>query len=866
MDTAEIRRIITSGQGLPGLPQVALEALRCAADSPHAPRQVAALAAADPGLKNRLLMEASSCEEGIPVTGVDSAADRLGLAGLRGAIFRHVAMSLFPPEESRRLDRETFWRHSFVCGAFAERLALRIKSRYAGDAYVAGLLHDLGKPVLDLVAPEGYSKAMDMAHAQGIFVLEAERRELGVDHTLAGKWLAEFWGLPEHYAAAIWLHHHPPGALDHTQYPLELVDIVALADAMAHDHLAGHLETGDFRSVTEDRRQRLGLERGDLLEIAGESLDRSQDAPPAAGTPILPGQGVPDVEGLRAQRRFLRYRAMHEMNTRLTLSMDPGSVLRIVVDALRGAFSIPAGCCCAEGESGVSMEGLVWQDLESPAQPFHFSGGPEHPTGPIEPGAARMLDELLRGQGDAMDAGLQQAFFRQGFVAVPFPADGHSVGRIIFDVERSGLKPQEDDMGDLLAFAAAAGAALKRCRQAYHQETQTEELATALWKQELHHRQHVRQERLVSVAQLAAGAAHEINNPLAVISGRAQIMLTRTTAPDDLKALETIIQQTRRINKILNDLLQFARPSEPRLEPSLVSFVLHQVISMLRDRLEARGIKIVEQYAHGLPRAPLDRRQMEQVFLNLIVNAEQAMAHHPGTLTLAVKPSRDRKSIIVQISDTGHGIPPGIMDRIFEPFFTTRQTGETTGLGLAVCHGIIENHRGSITLHSAEGEGATCTITLPSLAESTAESSRHETGASATARPVPPAPPAVLLADRDEDFREVMRQALQTRGYTVRLAEDALETVAAVMGHPIDIIILDLRLPPLEETSLLRELRKRFPSVPIIATAGAAAGEEIDDTLRHGARAVLRKPFEIERLLNEIRQALGAAHRTQTVA
>ena len=229
------------------------------------------------------------------------------------------------------------------------------------------------------------------------------------------------------------------------------------------------------------------------------------------------------------------------------------------------------------------------------------------------------------------------------------------------------------------------------------------------------------------------------------------------------------------------------------------------------------------------------------------------MGKGPGTLTLSVKPGRENKSVIIQIADSGHGIPTGIMDRVFEPFFTTRDTGENTGLGLAVCHGIIENHRGSITLHSTEGEGTTCTITLPGIEEFRAAPEK-ESAASTPIKPAAQNLPAVLIADADEEFRQVMRAALQSRGYMVRLAEDALECVASIMGHPVDAVLLDLRLPALEGVSLTHELCERFPAVPIIVTAPLHAGDETEELLRAGARACLRKPFEIERLLHELQK------------
>lgn len=879
MNAQEIKRRIAALEGVPPLPSLAREAAACVQDAPSSLVELAALASFEPALVHALIAEANAGGAQPPVSRIEDALVRLGLAGFRAATFRYYLEWLFPLGKGRRLDRTAFRRHASSCAVIADRIAARIDSPRKGEAYVVGLLHDIGKLALDLVCPDGYPKSLDLTHTQGLSRLEVERRELGADHTLAGRWLAQAWGLPERYADVIWLHHHPPGSLDETRYPVDFVDVAALANILAQPQAIGSFGSESPPAQVEEHRKRLGLSREDLREILTEAAaDIGRKTEFVSRGPLAAAASAPsDMFPLR--RQLARSQALSRIHGELAAAPSRVAILGVAVKALRSVFLIPAGFCFAVDDSEAVLDGLVWRPEVPDPQPMRMNLAAKGPSaGPQEGTLFKLLTAFTPNRPGQTwpGAALTEVLLKHGLVAVPMPAGESSLGQIIFDASASLLRPGEQDMADLLALGAACGAALARRQAQDRQERHNEELATALWKQELARRQSIRAERLSVVGQLAAGAAHEINNPLTAISGRAQLLLSRATAPDDVHALETIIHQSRRVSKILSDLMQFARPSEPKLETTLASFVLHQVAAMLRERLESKGIRIVEEYAQALPRVQLDRRQMEQVFLNLILNAEQAMKDRPGILTLRVRPSRDRRSVVIQISDTGHGIPSHLVDRIFEPFFTTREEMENTGLGLAVCYGIVENHRGAINVHSAVGQGTTFTIMLPvappsAAAQPDAMSSRaaveaprgakedHGKNAPA-AEPQKPRPPAILLADRDEDLREVLRESLQSRGYIVRTAADGLEAMAEVIGRPVDLALLEASLTMSGGVSILQAVRDRQPALPIIAFTGMSTGEDLAEINKIGVRACLSKPFEAERLFREIERALASRH------
>ena len=630
-----------------------------------------------------------------------------------GAEFQVNLVRLFPVHNSSTLELSAFWQHSFFCARLAHAIAESIDSRWLPIAFAAGLLHDLGKLALNHLEPQAYASALEMVRNRGFHILESERQELGADHSLAGKWLGEAWNFPEAILAAIWLHHHPPKALEHTEYPLELIDIVALADLLAHRHGAAHWGAGHSAAEAEERRRRLALPFDSLKKImhaAGSQTasDQAQDAP--STTPKTPPRAQYD----ELQQRLHCYEVLHSLHRGAAETKNRGALLRVMVSALRDAFALRSGCCYLIDESSNTLEGALWRheqrQVESIALKLKEKAGPESES---EPFFARLLRKLVAPGSEAK--GLESLVRSHGLTMIPIARKGTPIGQMLFDATASQLAGDSRFLPELSAFGEACALALERQEKNEKLESQCEAMSTSLWKQELGHRQSLRSERLAAIGRMAAGAAHEINNPLAAISGRAQMLLSKTTNASEIRSLEAIVQQSRRINKIVTDLMQFARPASPKIEETQISFILHQVVATLRSRLEQKGITIYEDYAQHLPPVRLDRHQVGQAFTNIVINAEQAMEEAGGTLSLSARPSQDGRSVITRISDTGPGIPNPILGKIFEPFFSTRETTENTGLGLAVCHGIVESHRGAISVQSSPETGATFTLSFPAF-------------------------------------------------------------------------------------------------------------------------------------------------------
>ncbi len=231
------------------------------------------------------------------------------------------------------------------------------------------------------------------------------------------------------------------------------------------------------------------------------------------------------------------------------------------------------------------------------------------------------------------------------------------------------------------------------------------------------HLQLVNSEKMASLGKLAAGIAHEINNPLGGILIYSSLLMEDLPEEDPRRNdLSRIVQEASRCKEIVKSLLEFARQTEPKMEPTDINRAINDGLFFLVNQALFHNIKIVKKFDPFLPLVKGNASQLKQVFMNIIVNAAEAM-HGQGTLTISTTSSPDGKVVSIEFTDTGEGIPEENLTRIFDPFFTTKAVGKGTGLGLATSYGIIQDHGGSISVKSKVGEGTTFTIQLPTYLE-----------------------------------------------------------------------------------------------------------------------------------------------------
>lgn len=345
----------------------------------------------------------------------------------------------------------------------------------------------------------------------------------------------------------------------------------------------------------------------------------------------------------------------------------------------------------------------------------------------------------------------------------------------------------------------------------------TEQVNSVVKEQQLHEEIN-RASRLASIGEMAAGIAHEINNPLTSVMGFTQLMLGRDIS-DDLRSELTIIEQeARRIARIVEGMLTFARGSQTGDELVDINQVISQVLEMRAYQMKINDIQQSASLAEGLPLVKGNNNQLKQVFLNIVLNAEKEMsqAHGQGNLTVQTEKAND--FIRVSITDDGPGIPPENLEKIFDPFFTTSEVGGGTGLGLSICHGIVTAHQGKIYARSQVGQGTTLVVELP-LPESAGTADKSATAAGADPDPAagetpgPSRPARVLIVDDEPLISDLLERVLSDEGFEVVTANTAPVAVEKLNATVFDLVLMDIKMPLMNGMELYNFICKLNPKM-----------------------------------------------------
>jgi len=283
--------------------------------------------------------------------------------------------------------------------------------------------------------------------------------------------------------------------------------------------------------------------------------------------------------------------------------------------------------------------------------------------------------------------------------------------------------------------------------------------------------------------------------------------------------------------------------------------VVFEALWMFESRYETRGITLHREFAERLPNVLIDGNQMQQVFVNLLMNAEHAITP-PGSVTVRTGLSETRDKVTVSYTDTGCGIPPENLQHIFEPFFTTKEAGQGTGLGLALAYSIVKSHQGAITVKSRVGHGTTFAIALPVAGDVSAvmDETKREDQARAERKKKAK---RILVVDDETHVRAVIAEALTGVGYEIEQADTGLAALRSLQHGQFDLVTLDIRMPSMDGMAVLRAVRDRLPQFPVIVITGLASDEEVEAARALGVFSCIRKPFEVNQVIAEVRRALG---------
>ncbi|MFP3896058.1 MAG: ATP-binding protein [Anaerolineales bacterium] len=426
-------------------------------------------------------------------------------------------------------------------------------------------------------------------------------------------------------------------------------------------------------------------------------------------------------------------------------------------------------------------------------------------------------------------------------MAAPLKLGDRRIGTLSVDSrERDAFSDSDGRL--LMTLATQAAAAIENARLVSDLQESLEHLKST-------QDQLIQSEKLSALGQLIAGVAHELNNPLTAIMGYTQILQRSDRfdkkAQEDLKRVHT---QAQRAAEIVENLLTFARQHRTERQYVDVNEIIERTLELRSYQLYVENVEIVRELDENPPRTMADASQMQQVFLNLINNALDAMIEHAGGGTLTIRSQTKGDSIQVSVSDTGPGLSSEAKKHLFEPFFTTKEVGKGTGLGLSICFGIIDAHNGRIWAEDPPGEGATFIIQIPIVTPT--KETKTETN------PVPPVTKKrILIVEDDDHVASVLERLLSQDGHDTLWAQDgtmALKALARAKDRDetFDLMISDVKMPKMSGTRLYERVSQQDPELArrTLFITGDTMSSSTREFLRHVGLPYLTKPFEIQEM------------------
>ena len=364
-------------------------------------------------------------------------------------------------------------------------------------------------------------------------------------------------------------------------------------------------------------------------------------------------------------------------------------------------------------------------------------------------------------------------------------------------------------------------------------------------------------EKMSALGQTISGVAHELNNPLATILSWAERLAERPLDDNSRRGVEVILGESERAARIVRNLLTFARKRQSTRAMIDVNHVVRETLALRAYEQRLTNIEVFTALAAGLPQVFADSHQIQQVLLNLVINAEQAMvsANGRGSLVIRTWHEADRDAVVLEVTDDGPGISADMRGKIFDPFFTTKEVGKGTGLGLTVAYAIVQEHGGRIRVEE-RSQGASFLVELPVSGVGTAPSTTRTQNV--------PSMEAVqgawiLLVEDERALAAAVSEALTDAGLHVDHAGDGEEALARVRQKTYDAVICDLKMPRVDGMMLYRAMAAATPTLArrVIFVTGDVAGTDAERFLEDTGCRWLAKPFRLGDLLRAVRDTLA---------
>jgi len=740
-----IELILQQVESLPTLPQVAMRLLQITSADDSDAQQVIDLVKNDAPLTAKILQMCRSAAVAVrtPIVTVDRAVVMLGFDAIRNAVLSVKVFETFSqtasteggaedesapapaPDRSAIFQRPAFWQHCFGVAVAAELIAARhseLDDLNPGEAFVCGLLHDIGKLALEHVLPKAYQRVVELTEQTHTNIAEVERKVLGLDHHTAGKRLAEHWGLGQVVQDAIWLHGSTPRSLPDLPHR-RLVALVHLADLIVRRQHIGYSGNHRISDDAADRAEAIGLDSERVHAVVGElheqiesrsealGLNRSTDRKLFLDSIMQANQLLGRLnQQLDGQRRVARTqnRAIQSIVEFHHQAHGPGQSVGDVLSSV----VVSAASVMGEGHFGIIYQPSgqsAWQVSQYNAEGRVVrSQLTDPPAGVTELSALASRDELPVGWMSVLP---WLSDYLAGFDDIrrirllPLPCAWGTAAVLVHDHEQLPPAPQMEAL--TRTWGAAIGAATQHegARRLGEQLAEANRVLTETQEQLLLN------ESMAKLGEMAAGAAHEMNNPLAVISGRAQLLSSKLESGSKPQADAALIyQQAQKLSDLVTALHTFAQPPRPKVRSIAVLDIIERATRRAHQRQPDRPA-VRFSPGQSLPSIRTDPDQLAEILAELIVNAHEAEPANSVQVIAQIDPFDDR--LILRVTDDGAGMDAHTLEHAFDPFFSSKRAGRQPGLGLARARRLAEGLDGTIRLESTPGRGTTATVALP---------------------------------------------------------------------------------------------------------------------------------------------------------
>jgi len=547
----------------------------------------------------------------------------------------------------------------------------------------------------------------------------------------------------------------------------------------------------------------------------------------------------------KTQRRSQELNVINAVMQEITQTLDLDDILERICEQTTRLMNAESFFVGLLSEDGDEIHARVIVDKGERLEPFSFStsDGNALTSYVVATGEPLLFYDLQAQQGNLPAPGLVVGELPRSWLGVPMVLEDRIIGAMSIQ-SYTPDRFTEADRRILSVIAHQTAIAISKARLFEELETRMEQLQDAQARL-------MQSEKMAALGALVSGVAHELNNPLTAVIGYAQLLQLRDLDDDVKQDLQRIYDGALRSSQIANDLLTFARSYKPQRSPVDINQALEQTLSLQAYELRVHNIKTVTDLLPDLPVTVADPHRLKQVFLNLIVNAQQAMegVKGGGILTVRTFMPPDRPGTLrIEFEDNGPGIPPEILGRIFDPFFTTKEVGKGTGLGLSICYGIIAEHGGTIWAENnadrgkGAESGAIFIAELPFVPVKE-EESRDEQFPDKAAQDK--ASLRILVVDDEPDVVELISRVAEPQGHHVEEASDGIEALELLAQDDFQIIFCDLKMPGLSGDALYERVAKERPEFAqrFIFISGDTVNTESRAFVALTGRPLIMKPF-----------------------